>query len=112
MIIKTDDYRIEMVKTDASVISGKMRLPSPSAYIPQFEGIQKAITSVEGTYTIDIRDLEYLNSSGINALARLVFHARTIKKPLIIECTADVPWQKKTVASLKGLWDQLEIRLS
>lgn len=106
--IKTDAYEILHITESEVSIKGKLRLPSPSAYNPQFLPIQDAITNVKRKYFIDISELEYLNSSGINAIAKLVLHARSKEKELILKVSRKIPWQDKTIVSLSKLYGGLD----
>ncbi len=110
MEIKTEDYSIESVDNTKSVIAGILRLTSPAAYEKDFEHIQKGITDSSTGYTVDIANVNFMNSSGITALSRLVLLARQGNKSLTLVINESIPWQKKTISSLKKLYEKLEIR--
>ena len=111
MIINTEDYQVECIEEGTAIIRGTMRLPSPVSYDQPFEPIKNGIEESSGTYTIDISNLEYLNSSGLTAFARLFILARTKDIPLTIIGTENIPWQKSSIYSLKKLWDKITINL-
>ncbi|MFT5171579.1 MAG: hypothetical protein ACI9BD_001356 [Candidatus Marinamargulisbacteria bacterium] len=112
MIITTDDYQIECIEEGKAVLKGTMRLPSPTSYEQPFEPIKAGIEIQKDEYTIDITDLNYLNSSGLTAFARLFILARSKKIPLKIVGRASVPWQKTSIRSLQKLWDEISIELT
>jgi hypothetical protein len=109
MIIKTEDYIIDSSTINKVIISGSMRLPSPLSYDQPFALIKKALDDCIDTLNIDLQDLEYLNSSGITALARIIIQARKDDKTIKFIISNDIPWQSKTFSSLKILWDKLII---
>ncbi len=110
MIIKTDSYQVDCSKPSVAVISGKMRLPSPSSYEEPFQHILTGISDpAQSSYLIDITGLDFLNSSGIAALGRFVFIARQSTKPMTIRLSKTSPWQDKIIGLFKRLYDGLLI---
>ncbi len=114
MITEGEDFHIDYVNDKLAVISGILRLPSPTEYEKSFKNI---FTSIEknaadnSTYTIDISDLKFLNSSGITGFARIILLARAKNVPLVIQGKESIPWQKKSIVSLNKLWEKVEIKL-
>ena len=107
MIIKTDDYVVECSTLNKCKISGSMRLPSPLSYDQPFLPVKNGLEESTDTFEIDIYNLEYLNSSGITSIARLIISARKLDKPLKLIINNSIPWQKRSLASLKNLWEKL-----
>lgn len=105
-----DDYKIEFTATDYVSVSGVLRLQSPLIYDELFAPIRMKIESGI-VLTIDLANVSFLNSSGITALARLIIVARSKDVGLNIIGRDSVPWQKKSIVSLKRLWPKLEIKL-
>lgn len=110
MIINDTDYTIDCNSPGTAKLLGTLRLPSPTAYDEPFSHIKSGIDS-SSEYTIDVTELEFLNSSGLTAIARLFMHARKCNTPLTIIANESTPWQKKSLVSLKMLWDQITIEL-
>lgn len=108
MIIKTEDYTVDSSTLNKCIISGSMRLPSPISYDEPFNAIKTGIEEATDTFEIDIYDLEYLNSSGITSIARLIITARKLNKPITLIINTNIPWQNRSLASLKNLWEKLE----
>ena len=97
MKVETDDYIIDVDEKNASVtVEGTMRLQSPNAYLEPFQGITELL-SLNNSVTINITKLNYLNSSGVSSLARLVLNAKSMANALTLICSEDIPWQKKTI---------------
>tara|TARA_E500000178_G_C16736309_1_gene623901 strand:- start:302 stop:640 length:339 start_codon:yes stop_codon:yes gene_type:complete len=109
MIIKTEEYKINCSNPNKVEIIGSMRLPSPLSYENLFEPIKEQIELSTEKYQINLVKLDYLNSSGLTALARILILSRSLKKPIKVVANNNIPWQKKSLSSLEKLWDQIEI---
>lgn len=62
--------------------------------------------------TIDLKELGFLNSSGISMLSKLVMSMR--KKngtQLVILCSNDMPWQGKYLKNLERLLPGLKLEI-
>ncbi len=105
-----NDYKIAYSSTDQVTLSGVLRLQSPLIYDELFAPIREKIESGI-VLTLDIANVSFLNSSGITALARLIIVARSKDVGLNIIGRDSVPWQKKSIVSLKRLWPKLEVTL-
>ncbi len=103
-------YQVTTEKNGRTIFSGIMRLASPAEYETIFRPIKEQIELSDKHYTLDIRNLKYLNSSGINAFARLVLAARSKKKRLVVDVSKEIPWQDKSIGSLTKLWQEMEVR--
>lgn len=110
MIIKTEDYKIENTDPNYSILAGCLRLPSPSAYNKPFKEIIERIKDNK-EYTIDLSELQFLNSSGLTSLARIFLIAKENKTEVTLLINEDIPWQKKNLGSLCMLWDRLIIKV-
>ena len=111
MIVKTEDYTINAQQLNHVLISGTMRLPSPLSYEKPFSIIKNSLEEATDILTINLKDLEYLNSSGLTSFARIIIEARANNKPLKIIINKSIPWQTKTLLSLNKLWDELSFVL-
>jgi hypothetical protein len=95
-----------------SVVRGVLRLESVDSYDLVFGPARACLTLPQASYTLDVTGVSLMNSSGIRALANLVLLAKQHGATLIILGSQAVAWQRKTMASLSGLYDRLEIRLA
>lgn len=91
-------------------VSGVLRLASVDAYAPVLAGVAEALRTWP-RLTLDLRELAFLNSSGVRALARLVLAARDADRPLALVGTTRYPWQAKAAASLRAIHPGLVIEL-
>ncbi len=92
-----------------AIISGTLRLMSPLAYEEVLEPVKQRLTAAAGTFTLDLRGLTFMNSSGITGLSRIVLLARQKNKDLTVMLNDSLAWQKKIVTSLQKLYPRLSI---
>jgi hypothetical protein len=102
------DYNLSC-EPGVAVLSGQFSLSSPIDFDELFSSIRTGIEAVDEAYTIDVVKADFMSSSGITALARVVMHARNHAKGLVLRVDDGVLWQRKTVVALQNLWDKLSI---
>ncbi|WP_459698311.1 slr1659 superfamily regulator [Acidisoma sp. C75] len=111
MDIRTTEYA---VWNDGAVIhfEGTMRLSGAAAYAPIQSLMDEVLASGASLLTLDLTGLEFLNSSGINLLAKFTIEVR--KRPeiaLAIRGTTRIPWQSKSLPNLKKLHPAVDLTI-
>jgi hypothetical protein len=110
-MLKEQEYSIDyQAGGDTAVLHGVMRLASAAAYDAAFTAIRQRVEQ-GGALRIDLVDAAFMNSSGIRALASLVLLAKAKGAAMSFVASEKVPWQKKTMASLRGINDALVVDL-
>jgi len=111
-IIEDDGYKVEYNATDKTVdFSGTLRLSGLTEYAPIVECLETAVDDAD-SLTLSLKDLSFLNSSGIAVLSKFVIKARN--KPdfsLTILGSDETPWQGKSLKNLQRLMPGLKLEL-
>jgi hypothetical protein len=111
MELKTDDYCIRY-DADSKIIhcQGMLRLAGMGEYAPMIQLLDQALDNHPPTLVLDLKHLEYLNSSGINVLSKFVIKVRQQENvKLIVQGSKDIPWQGKSLKNLQRLMPSLEL---
>jgi hypothetical protein len=95
---------------DSAVLRGVLRLASSAAYDTVFAPLRTRLEQ-GGALTLDLAEVPFMNSSGIRSLATLVLLAKAKNANLRIIAKDSVPWQKKTMASLRGINPALVVEM-
>ncbi len=109
MNIEGDGYKLTYQNSVIS-ISGKLSLMLED-YAELESFFEKIIESKPSALLLDIRNLEYLNSSGIKTICvSLILEAADIDGlGMKILCSNNYTWQKETIPTFEGLMDDMEI---
>jgi hypothetical protein len=112
MEIKNNDYR---VWTEGATIhyEGTMRLSGTEAYAPILDLMQQVLAAKPNKIVLDLTGLEFLNSSGINLLAKFTIDVR--KQPqvgMLVMGSTKIPWQSKSLPNLQKLHKAVELTIA
>jgi len=113
MEIKTEDYRICYDPSTATVsFVGSLRLSGPEQYAPIVQLLGE-VADVEPTkITLNLQQLEFLNSSGINMLSKFIIEVR--KKggvQMAVQGSQRIAWQGKSLRNFHRLMPGLQLEL-
>lgn len=93
-----------------AALNGVLRLNGLEEYAPVARFLSEAVPA--GAMTLDLRRLEFLNSSGIAMLSKFVIEIRNRKTvDLLILGSKDIAWQGKSLPNLCKLMPSLGMRI-
>ncbi|OQW92231.1 MAG: hypothetical protein BWK79_15095 [Beggiatoa sp. IS2] len=115
MEIRADRYRIHCDLTTMTVVcEGALLLSGVEEYHPILQLLKEMIDQQPNKMTIDLRELKYLNSSGINMFARFAMYAQDKKQPafeLTMMGKKQIYWHERIFKNLKRLLPTLTVEL-
>lgn len=113
MEIKTEDYSICYdSSTETITCQGSLRLSGMEEYEPIVHLLNELAEKAPDTITLNLQNLEFLNSSGINVLSKYVIKVRqkgTTK--MVVQGSKNIPWQGKSLKNLQRLMPSLQLEL-
>jgi hypothetical protein len=97
--ITTDNYCVSLDSVNNTVtFKGSLRLSSMEEYNPIVELLNTAIAPSPPPLILDLKSLEFLNSSGISMLSKFVINLRKQNTTeLVILGSQTIPWQGKSL---------------
>jgi hypothetical protein len=111
MEVKGDDYRVWYEESDAVIYcQGSLRLAGTEEYSPIVQVLENVIEQSPKKIALNLCQLEFLNSSGINVLSKFVIKVRqkeTIK--ITVQGSESIPWQGKSLKNLQRLMPALKL---
>jgi hypothetical protein len=113
MEIKTEAYSVRYEEEIATVIfQGSLRLNGMQEYGPIIQLLDDVIESGVRAITLNLQQLDFLNSSGINVLSKFVIKVRQKKNiQLTIKASKTIPWQGKSLKNLQRLLPSLTLEV-
>jgi hypothetical protein len=113
MEIKGDNYSVSYDENDTSIFcKGSFRLRGADEYDPIIKLLNDVAAAEPAQIILDLRELEFLNSSGINMLSKFVINVR--KKgasDLTVKGSQSYPWQSKSLKNLQRLMPNLVLEI-
>ena len=113
MEINTKDYNIQYDRaTETVTCCGSFRLSQMEEYAPIVQLLNDVAEREPKIITLDLRKLEFLNSSGINILSKFAIKVRQQKNTqIIVKGSKQIPWQGKSLKNLQRLMPSLHLEL-
>lgn len=111
MEIKTEDYSV-LYDSQTNTVScqGSLRLSGTQEYAPIVQLLNNVADSEPPTMTLNLRQLEFLNSSGINVLSKFVIRVRQKGNiQMVVQGSKNIPWQGKSLKNLQRLMPSLQL---
>ncbi len=111
--IKGEDYTVLFDEAATTVIfKGELSLGGPSEYEPIASLLNTATDTNPTTMTLNLKELGFLNSSGISMLSKFVLSLRKKKGiQLIVLGSNNMPWQGKSLKNLERLLPGLKLEI-
>jgi len=111
--IMHENYQVHYDEASKSLsCKGSFRLQG-SEYQPIQDLMNGVADSAPQPLTVDLRELEFLNSSGINTLAKFVLQLRKNGVSEVkVQGSNKYPWQEKSLKNLQRLLPSLELEIS
>lgn len=113
MEIKSESYSVTYDTNSETIsIQGTLRLSGTDDYAPIVTLLNEATDKAPPSLTLDLRNLEFLNSSGINVLSKFVIKVRQQKQmKLVVKGSKAILWQGKSLKNLERLMPGLLLEL-
>ncbi len=111
MEIKTEDYRTYYdAETETVFLQGVLRLRGAEDYTSIVQLLYDVSDRHPPVLTLDLQELQLLNSSGIGVLSKFVIRIRkqgTTK--LVIHASKTIPWQEQSLKNFQRLLPSLKL---
>lgn len=111
MKIKTEDYNIWYDAAAKAVIcQGSLRLSGREECALIVQLLDDVVVQQPPIITMNLQELKFLNSSGINVLSKFVIKVREQKNmQLVVQGCTNIPWQGKSLKNLQRLMPSLQL---
>ncbi|WP_375502763.1 STAS domain-containing protein [uncultured Nostoc sp.] len=109
--VKGEDYTV-YIEPDTSTVhfQGELSLDGPTEYAPIANLLNKVVQTEPNTMTLDLRNLGFVNSSGISMFYKFVLSMQNKKGvQLVVLGSNDMPWQGKSLKNLEKLLPGLKL---
>ncbi|ELS32180.1 MULTISPECIES: slr1659 superfamily regulator [Pseudanabaena] len=111
MEVKGDDYRVWYEPSEMAIYcQGSLRLAGTEEYAPIVQILEKSLEEPPKKIKLNLCQLEFLNSSGINILSKFVIKVRQKETiSIIVQGSEVIPWQGKSLKNLQRLMPSLKL---
>ena len=111
MEINTEDYQICYDPATATVsFIGSLRLSGPAEYTPIAQFLTKVADLEPTKITLNLQQLEFLNSSGINMLSKFIIEVRkTARVQIAVQGSQSIGWHGKSLRNFQRLMPGLQL---
>ncbi|PPS46100.1 STAS domain-containing protein [Chroococcidiopsis sp. TS-821] len=111
MKIEGKNYSVRYDESTATVLfQGSLRLSGTEEYAPIEQLLNHLIERELPSIALDLRKLEFLNSSGISMLSKFAINVRKKKNiQMRVIGSQEIPWQSKSLKNLQRLMPSLKL---
>lgn len=112
--IQTADYSVSLdAQSNTVQFSGELALSNPGEYDPINSLLSELADQEPDVLTLDLRKLDFVNSSGISMLSKFVLGMRKKKgTQVVVLGSEDIAWQGKSLRNLEKLLPGLKLELT
>lgn len=109
--VKGDGYQVQYDPASATVyFQGEIALGGPKDYAPIVNLLNEVAALEPKIITLNVKELAFLNSSGISMLSKFVLGMRKKKgTQLVVIGSKKMPWQGKSLKNLERLLPGLKL---
>ncbi len=113
MEISGENYSVTYDSATATITcKGSLRLYGAAGYASVADLFSNVANEKPAVITLRVNELQFLNSSGINAFSKFVINVRNNNvSKLIVEGSHQYSWQSKSLKNLQRLMPDLELKL-
>lgn len=114
MEIKTENYSVVYDDAAQSIIfQGSLRLNGTDEYAPISNLLNDVVEQEPDKIWLNLKELDFLNSSGISLLSKFVINVRKRKNiQMVVMGAKGIPWQGKSLKNLQRLMPTLTLELT
>ena len=109
--IQGEDYMVQYDSESVKInFQGELSLSGLSDYEPIKTLLENVAATEPATLTLNVKELSFLNSSGISMLSKFVMNMR--RKPgikLVVLGSQEMPWQSKFLKNLQKEQPSLQL---
>lgn len=112
--ISGESFEVRLEEDNQTVsFKGALRLSGMEDYAPILEMLKGTLSNPQAPIVFDVRELDFLNSSGITMFSRFVIEARE-RADVSLQFLASeaIPWQSRSLKNLQRLMPSLQITVS
>jgi hypothetical protein len=112
--IKGESFEIHLDDDNSTVVfRGALRLSGMEDYAPILDLVKTTLAGPARPIVLDLRELDFLNSSGITMFSRFVIEARDhVGIDLRILASESIHWHARSLKNLQRLMPALIIQLT
>jgi hypothetical protein len=111
--INGESFEVRLEDNSTIFFKGALRLRGTEDYAPILEMLKETLTGPAAPIVLDLRELDFLNSSGITMFSRFVIEARSHTGiDLLVIASEAIPWHARSLRNLQRLMPTLNIRLT
>ncbi len=112
-IITGESFEVRLEEQTSTVhFKGALRLTNSEDYAPILELLEETLSNGSQMIVVDIRELDFLNSSGITMLSRFVIEVRgRMMAELRFLASKNISWHARSLTNLQRLMPALTISL-